>query len=82
MASLCDKEKRFNELKKDLETITPQTLTKELKYLEMNKLVSRTVGATSAIAVVYSITKHGKSIEPLIHQIDIWGQMHRKVVMN
>jgi len=34
LASLCDKEKRFNELKRDLGTITPRTLTKELKYLE------------------------------------------------
>ncbi|CAG0907421.1 unnamed protein product, partial [Cyprideis torosa] len=38
LASLCDKEKRFNELKRDLGKITPRTLSKELKYLEMNKL--------------------------------------------
>ncbi|MCC6286733.1 MAG: helix-turn-helix transcriptional regulator, partial [Chitinophagaceae bacterium] len=48
LASLCDKEKRFNELKRDLGTITPRTLTKELKYLELNKLVSREVDASSA----------------------------------
>ena len=35
LASLCDKEKRFNELKRDLGSITPKTLTKELKYLEL-----------------------------------------------
>lgn len=81
LASLCDKEKRFNELKRDLGTITPRTLTKELKYLEMNKLVSRKVDATSSVAVVYSLTKHGESLEPLIQQIVIWGQKHRKVVL-
>ena len=41
LASLCDKEKRFNELKRDLGTITPRTLAKELKYLEMNKYNSK-----------------------------------------
>lgn len=81
LASLCDKEKRFNELKRDLGSITPRTLTKELKYLEMNKLVSREVETESAVSVVYRLTKHGKSLEPLIGQIVVWGQKHRKVVL-
>lgn len=81
LASLCDKEKRFNELKRDLGSVTPRTLTKELKYLEMNKLVSREVDASSSVSVVYSLTKHGKSLEPLIGQIVVWGQKHRKVVL-
>lgn len=81
LASLCDKEKRFNELKRDLGSITPKTLTKELKYLELNKLVSREVDTASAITISYSLTNHGKSLEPLIGQIVDWGQKHRKVVM-
>lgn len=81
LASLCDKEKRFNELKRDLGGITPRTLTKDLKYLEMNKLVYREVDASSSAINIYSLTKHGKSLEPLISQIVIWGQKHRKVVL-
>jgi len=79
LASLCDKEKRFNELKRDLGSITPTTLIKELKYLEMNKLVTRKAETDSSF--VYSLTKHGESLEPLIGQIVFWGQMHRKVVL-
>ncbi|HMR85556.1 MAG TPA: helix-turn-helix domain-containing protein [Niabella sp.] len=81
LASLCDKEKRFNELKRDLGNITPRTLTKELKYLEMNKLVSREVEASGGASVLYSLTTHGKSLNPLIGQIVAWGQKHRKVVL-
>jgi DNA-binding HxlR family transcriptional regulator len=81
LASLCDKEKRFNELKRDLGSITPRTLIKELKYLEMNKLVSREAYTSSAVSVLYSLTKHGKSLEPLIGQIVVWGQKHRKIVL-
>ncbi len=81
LASLCDKEKRFNELKRDLGNITPRTLTKELKYLEMNKLVSRDVDSTSAVSVLYSLTKHGKTLEPLIAAIVTWGQKHRKEIL-
>lgn len=82
LASLCDKEKRFNELKRDLGTITPRTLAKELKYLEMNKLVSREIEASGTASVLYSLTKHGKSLEPLIGQIVVWGQKHRKAILN
>jgi DNA-binding HxlR family transcriptional regulator len=82
LASLCDKGKRFNELKRDLGSITPRTLTKELKYLEMNKLVSREISASGDVSVGYYLTKHGKSLEPLIGQIVIWGQKHRKVILD
>ncbi len=82
LASLCDKEKRFNELRRDLGSITPRTLTKELKYLEMNKLVDRKVGESGAAAVVYSLTGHGHSLNPLIGQIVAWGQKHRKIVLS
>ncbi len=81
LASLCDKGKRFNELKRDLGSITPRTLTKELKYLEMNKLVNRAVEDTIAVSVVYSLTKHGTSLEPLIGSIVNWGQKHRKIIL-
>lgn len=81
LASLCDKEKRFNELKRDLGSITPRTLTKELKYLEMSKLVSRQADTSGAVTISYSLTEHGKSLEPLIGQIVAWGQKHRKVVL-
>ena len=80
LASLCAKEKRFNELKRDLGNITPRMLAKELKYLEMNKLVLREA-ADENIVVLYSLTKHGKSLDPLIGSIVLWGQKHRKVVL-
>ena len=79
LASLCDKAKRFNELKRDLGSITPRTLTKELKYLEMNKLVSRKENDASSVS--YRLTGHGESLEPLIGAIVVWGQKHRKVIL-
>ncbi len=81
LASLCDKEKRFNELKRDLGSITPRTLTKELKYLEMNKLLVREADSERSIMVRYCLTKHGKSLEPLIGSIVSWGQKHRKIIL-
>ncbi len=80
LASLCDREKRFNELKRDLGNITPRTLIKELKYLELNKLVYRREDSFLGGAIHYGLTRHGFSLDPLIGQIVGWGQKHRKVV--
>lgn len=81
LASLCDESKRFNALKRDMGNITARILTKELKYLELNKLIIREENSVSGIAVKYSMTPHGRSLEPLIAQIVAWGQKHRKVVL-
>lgn len=82
LASLCDREKRFNDLKRDLGAITSRTLIKELRFLEMNKLIVREEEVSNAIWVRYCLTKHGKSLEPLIGQIVAWGQKHRKVIFS
>lgn len=79
LASLCDKEKRFNELKRDLGKITPRTLIKELKYLETVKLVNRQEQSDNV--VIYGLTEHGYSLEPLIGAIVDWGQKHRQVLL-
>ncbi len=79
LASLCDKGKRFNELQRDLTLITPRILTKELRYLEMNKLLVREPDSGSG--VTYCLTDHGKSLEPLIESIVLWGKKHREVVL-
>jgi DNA-binding HxlR family transcriptional regulator len=81
LASLCDKEKRFNELKRDLGSITPRTLIKELKCLEMNKLVQRREENHQLNAYTYRLTEHGHSLEPLIASIVAWGQKHRSLIL-
>ena len=80
LASLCDKPKRFNDLKRDLGSITPRTLTKELKYLEMSKLVNRQTEENNSISIMYSLTPHGHSLDPLIGQIVAWGRKHRNLI--
>lgn len=82
LASLCDCPKRFNELKRDVGNITPRSLTKELRFLEMNKLVTREAYVDNHHSVCYSLTKHGMSLEPLIENIVTWGQKHRKIIMS
>ncbi|HNB09673.1 MAG TPA: helix-turn-helix domain-containing protein [bacterium] len=81
LASLCEKQKRFNELQRDLHPITPRILTRELKYLEMNKLVFRSANGKTSSVVVYGLTPHGQSLDPVIDGIVAWAQKHRKEVL-
>ncbi len=81
LASLCEKPKRFSELKTDLGKITPRILIKELRYLEMNKMIEIEKKTLAENSVVYTLTKHGKSIESVINTIHHWAFQHRKEVL-
>jgi len=73
--------KRFNQISKEVVGITDKTLSKELKSLEGNKLISRDVYDTSPPTVEYSITAHGRSLEKVLDELHYWGLAHRKEVI-
>ena len=70
----------FKELERIVEGITPKMLSKELKILETNLLISRKVENTRPITVTYSITEYGKSCESVMAVLYKWGTEHRKKV--
>ena len=71
---LKDEPKRYNELRKDIPSITEMTLSLQLKQLEKDGLVSRKVyGKKPPIKVVYSLTDLGKSFVPILEAITTWG---------
>jgi DNA-binding HxlR family transcriptional regulator len=73
--------KRFKELSKEIGNITDKSLSKELKDLEMNKLISRTVYDTFPPTVEYSITQHGITLEKVVRELGVWGELHRKKII-
>jgi DNA-binding HxlR family transcriptional regulator len=81
IASLCQSPKRFSELKNDVGKITSRILIKELRYLEMNLMVQIEKGTLSENSVVYSLTEHGKSFEPVSIEIQIWANKHRSKIL-
>jgi DNA-binding HxlR family transcriptional regulator len=70
--------KRFKEMQREIEGITPKMLSKELKELEVNQLVKRTVYDTLPVTVEYSLTTYGKSLHKVIEELRTWGLQHRK----
>jgi DNA-binding HxlR family transcriptional regulator len=73
--------KRFNELSKDIPGVTDKMLSKELKTLELNRLVSRTIHNTFPPTVEYAITEHGASLHKVIASLGEWGTIHRHVIL-
>lgn len=74
--------KRFSEIAKDIPKITDRMLSKELRDLEMNKLIKRTVYDTVPVVVEYSLTEYGESLDDIISELYKWGTRHRKKIMS
>lgn len=81
LMSLSEGPMRFKEIQRQVEGITAKMLSKELKDLEINELVQRTVYDTIPVAVEYSRTAYGDSLKKVIEELHAWGVQHRKRVM-
>ena len=72
---------RFSQLAKQINGITDKMLSKELRDLEMNQLVKRTVYDSVPVTVEYSMTSYGKSLDKVIEELAKWGMQHRKRIL-
>ena len=79
--SLSFGNKRFKQMSKEIPNITDKMLSKELRDLEMNQLVKRTVYDSVPVVVEYSMTSYGKSLEKVIIELRDWGIQHRKRII-
>lgn len=71
---LLDGRLRFNELRRRLGAITQRMLTKQLRELEQDGLVVRTVYAEVPPRVEYHLSESGESLAPVIAALKAWGQ--------
>lgn len=67
---------RYNELKRVLDGITHKMLSSQLKELEQAQLIIRTEYPQVPPKVEYSLSKRGKSLMPVLHEICHWGIEH------
>lgn len=66
--------KRFSELKRSLVGVTQKMLTQQLRDLEANGIVKRTVYPVVPPKVEYSLTELGLSLQPIIDSLKKWGE--------
>ena len=73
--------KRFKKVEREIPGITAKMLSKELKDLEINELVLRTVHNTTLVTVEYELTEYGQTLEKVIEELRAWGVKHRKRII-
>lgn len=65
---------RFSELERLVPKISTRMLVKELKNMEANGIVVRKVFPTVPPTVEYTLTTKGRKLEPIIYELQKWGE--------
>ena len=71
---------RFNELKKSLEGISQKVLTDNLRALENDGIITRTVFPEVPPRVEYALSDLGESMRPIIKAMEAWGTGYQQLV--
>ncbi|PQA57013.1 MULTISPECIES: winged helix-turn-helix transcriptional regulator [Siphonobacter] len=79
--SLTYGNKRFGEIQRDIPEISPKMLSQELKALEENQLITRTLYDSMPITVEYALTPLGLSMKDLLVELRNWGKHFRKEIV-
>ncbi|MGY9059860.1 MAG: winged helix-turn-helix transcriptional regulator [Candidatus Puniceispirillales bacterium] len=75
-----NKKNRFGELKKILQTITQQMLSKQLKELELDGLINRKVFQVVPPKVEYTLTDFGLSVIPILKSFTNWNKKNNRTI--
>lgn len=69
---------RFSELSKGINKISQKMLTQQLRQLEEDGIIDRKVYPEVPPKVEYSLTEIGKSLKPILDEMNSWGIEHLK----
>ena len=69
---------RFNEMQRYLGRVADKTLSRNLKELEKDELVCRTVYPQIPPKVEYTLTERGRSLVRVLDQLCDWGMENRR----
>jgi DNA-binding HxlR family transcriptional regulator len=77
LLQLKDGPRGFNELRRLIPAITQRMLTLQLRALERDSIIVRTVFDTNPPTVDYAFSRHGLSLGPILEQLERWGEANR-----
>ena len=69
---------RFNELQRDLNGISQKVLTDSLRSMEADGIITRTVYPEVPPRVEYALSELGKSLQPILDAMKVWGENYKK----
>ena len=81
MIAILSGHTRFNNIQRTVKGISARVLSSELKKLEENHLIERTVFADQTPVIVeYLPTEYSKSLKKVISALVEWGTKHKKKI--
>jgi DNA-binding HxlR family transcriptional regulator len=80
LLELAGKSMRPSELHREFPDTSPRVINRQLKELELHGMIKRKIFAELPLHSEYSITETGKTLLPLIKQIEEWGDNFRPVM--
>jgi len=72
--------RRYSEILKGVGGLSGKMLSRELKEMEINSLVTRSVSVDQPVSVTYELTEYGRSTQPIIITLAEWAEEHRKSI--
>ncbi len=80
IVALKDGAKRFNEMQRLIDGISAKVLSTELKDLELNGFIRRSVFTGTPVVVEYELTDYADTLGDVLQTLSEWGAMHREKV--
>ncbi|MDO5142245.1 MAG: helix-turn-helix domain-containing protein [Eubacteriales bacterium] len=77
LRDLLERPWRFNELRRSLDGISQKVLTDDLRAMEADGLITRTVYAEVPPRVEYALTELGASMRPILEAMQAWGEAYQ-----
>jgi DNA-binding HxlR family transcriptional regulator len=80
LLELAEKSMRPSELHREFLDVSPRVINQQLKELEFHGMIKKKIFAELPLRSEYSITEMGKTLLPLIKQIEEWGDNFRPIM--
>ncbi|MDO6435789.1 helix-turn-helix domain-containing protein [Cyclobacterium sp. 1_MG-2023] len=82
LISIWEGNKHFREIERSIPKLSTKVLSKELKDLEANHLITRSVINGFPVRTEYKPTDYSKTLEKVILELQQWGINHRKKIFS
>ncbi|UXP32579.1 helix-turn-helix transcriptional regulator [Reichenbachiella agarivorans] len=82
LISIWEGNKHFREIERSIPKLSTKVLSKELKDLEANQLITRAVLNGFPVRTEYKPTQHSKTLKKVILELHNWGINHRKQIFS
>jgi DNA-binding HxlR family transcriptional regulator len=77
---LTDRKHRFSEFQAAIPAVAHKVLSQQLRQLEADGVIRRSVRDTPSIRVEYELTQFGRTLRPALNALASWGKAHHRAM--